>query len=80
MKFYQRRDDKILNASLRIRSYIIYRNWKRMSFERIKKNIGSGFDDKLLESIINKFPDEYRTGTIKGGKKAFVLLGEEEME
>ena len=78
MKIYQSKDDKIHNASRRIRSYIISRNWKRMSYERIMKNIDKNYDEELLNAIINKYPDDFRIGTIIGGKIAIVILGEEE--
>ncbi len=28
--------------------------------------------------VLNKYPEDFRIGTVKGGKKAIVLLGEEE--
>jgi len=80
MKFYQSKDDKILHASIKIRSYINSKNWKRMSFERIERSIDNNFDSELLKKIIDKYPGEFRKGTIKGGKIALVLMDEEEDE
>ncbi|MFD2567020.1 hypothetical protein [Pseudotenacibaculum haliotis] len=78
MKFYQSKDQKIEKASIKIRQYILSRNWTRMSYERIKKNIDHSFTPELIDNILNKYPEDFRIGTIKGGKKAIVVLGEEE--
>ena len=48
-----------------------------MSFDRIMKNIDTNYHDNLLISVINKYPEDFRKGTIKGGKTAIVVLGEE---
>ena len=78
MKFYQSKEDEIPQKSIRIRSYIISRKWTRMSFDRINKSIDHSFDDQLLNKIIEKYPEDFRVGTVKSGKKALVILGEEE--
>lgn len=78
MKYYQSKDMKIEKASLKIRSYILSRNWTRMSFQRIQKNIDTTYNSDLILTIIDKFPEDFRIGTIKGGKKAIVVLDEEE--
>ena len=78
MKHYQSKDKKIENASIKIRQYILSRNWTRMSYERIQKNIDHSFNQELIDSILDKYPEDFRVGTIKGGKKAIVVLGEEE--
>ncbi|MEQ6124390.1 hypothetical protein AAON49_09335 [Pseudotenacibaculum sp. MALMAid0570] len=78
MKHYQSKDKKIENASIKIRQYILSRNWTRMSYERVQKNIDSSFNQELIDSILDKYPEDFRVGTIKGGKKAIVVLGEEE--
>lgn len=80
MKIYQSKADKILNASLRIRSYLETRNWKKMSYERIRDKIDKSFDDELLDSITKKYTDVFTTTTIKVGKKGIKLKDEEEQE
>ena len=80
MKHYQSKEKQIENASIKIRSYILSRNWTRMSFERINKNIDNTYTEEVLLSIINKFPEDFRKGTIKGGEISIVVLGEEEEE
>lgn len=78
MKHYQSKEQKIEKASIKIRSYILSRNWTRMSFERINKNIDINYTKEFLLSMIDKFPEDFRKGTIKGGKISIVVLGEEE--
>ncbi|MBL4604614.1 MAG: hypothetical protein JKY02_02830 [Flavobacteriaceae bacterium] len=78
MKYYQSKDLKIERASLKIRAYLLSRNWTRMSFDRVQKNIDTTYGSELINRVINKFPEDFRIGTIKGGKKAIVVLDEEE--
>lgn len=80
MRFYQSKDDKILNASRRIRAYILSRGWTRMSFERIIHNIDRSFTVAFLEEVITTFPEDFRKGTIKGNRPGMVILAEEEMD
>ncbi len=77
LKFYQTKDQKIERASMKIRAYILSRNWTRMSFDRILTNIDTSYDSELLKLVLDKYPLDFRKGTIKGGKIAIVILGEE---
>lgn len=80
LKFFQSKDHKLEIGMIKIRTYILSKNWQRMSFERIQKNIDSSYDMEFLKELLNKYPSEFRKGTIKGGKKALVIIEQEELE
>jgi hypothetical protein len=60
------RDRKV--ACLQILSYLDSRQFKVMSFDRVRQNISSRYTDQFLDSVVRAYPELLRPARLKGKK------------
>lgn len=48
--------------------YLQSKNYKMMSFERIKEKLNSSYSNEFLEKLVQEFPKEIRRAKLKGDK------------
>jgi hypothetical protein len=61
-------------ACLQILGYLDSHQFRMMSFERIRKNINTGYSDGFLGSVIHAFPELLRPAKLKGQKQGVAKL------
>jgi hypothetical protein len=57
--------------------YLNTKNFRMMSYERVRENINGAYSDTFLESLVTHFPNALRKAKLKGGKPGLAKLTEE---
>jgi hypothetical protein len=69
-----RLDQELTRMAKHITNYLKAKEWTMMSFEKIRENINDDYSDKLLLTLIDKWPDKFRRAKIKGGVPGIAIL------
>lgn len=77
MKFSQSKVERDLNDLALIRNYIIDKEFKFMSFEKISE-IDKKFTEDKVRNLIVKFPNDIRLAKLKDKKRGIKVLNFEE--
>jgi hypothetical protein len=59
-----------------ILSYLNGKEFRMMSYERIRSNISNDYDDEFLAELPAYFPNSLRRAVLKGGKKGLARIYE----
>jgi len=65
-------------ARVKILTYLETKNYRLVSFERIRQSIDNAYSDEFLNKVIAKYDNTFRHATLKGGKIGLARLNEEE--
>ena len=67
-------DQELKRMSQHIRNYLKAHNFRMVSFETIRERINEDYSDKILLTLIDRSPDQFRRANIRGDRPGIALL------
>lgn len=74
MKSSQSKEEKNLKDLLVIKNYMIDKEYRFISFERIEKEIDKRLNEERIKELLFIFPNEFRFAKLKDNKKGIKIL------
>ena len=74
MLFGARRTKRKEDALKQVTNYLNSRDFRIMSFDRVRSAINGSYSDSFLDALVDEFPAELRRARLKGGRPGLGII------